>query len=379
MKYISVLIFFIMLSALLCGCSSVDTSLQDYTIVYADIDPDEKNILTATSYNEDTDFNLYSAQKLQNLIEEKFGVVLPIKLDKDFSESQLEILVGKTNRTQTALLSLNSLKEKETLVAESNGKLQVCGGSYGATWHAVDSLAQSLESESGAINKQGVRAEYLSKGTCDMTVVACVGDSITWGAESISEKYLSYPAFLQRLLWKDCIVKKYAHSGTTMNDQVEYYGSRWAYAETAEWQQCQNDVQKFDYVLVMLGTNDAWYMQFADEPWAQDYQTKFVESFLRLIGTLNGENDNISYVLMNCPKCFANGYNTYEICKYQQKCEEKATSLGYNVDLFDMSGATESISRLTYAADGLHPNAKGYKIIADIVADMLAEKLNIER
>ena len=376
-------VLLVMIAALglcLVGCNNTDTdSLSNYQIIYSDIDYNELVHLQNAGYDNDCDFNRYSAEKLQAEIKSKFGVTLPIGLDSATKQSPYEILVGATNRQQSDDLKLAKLGEQNYIIAEHSGKLVVCGGSYGETWQAVKLLCDNLQGDKPAITQQGVTKGFQQNGSVKLTTIACIGDSLTWGAESISPEYLSYPAFLQRMVWKNCLVKKYANSGKTMNENIEYGQFVFGFTTTPEWVKCLADAQSFDYVLIMLGTNDSYCVNLSGYDWCDNFHADFVNSFLKIIGQIKQVNGNVKFTLMNCPKVYANGYNTAEICNYQDECVEMALSEGYNVDLYDMASATQFLNQSVYfAPDGLHFNSKGYQYVANLVKTMLAQKFDLE-
>lgn len=385
MKLWAVLLIIVaVLGFCLAGCDVTPTEdiLTKYQIVYSDIDHDELICLQNAGYDDDCDFNMYCAERLQEAIKNEFGIELPVRLDTSAKETEYEILIGKTNRKQTAALQLNSLKEQNYVIAENDGKLVVCGGSYGETWQAVGVLAQALKGDDAAITKNGVKQGFEKKGSVPLTTIACIGDSLTWGSQSISEVYLSYPAILQRTLWKNCIVKKYANPGKTMNNNVDYSALVCGFTKTAEWTKCLTDAETFDLALIMLGTNDSSCInlqQTAERPWLENYEQGFTDSFLQMLSAISEVNDGVKFTLMNCPRVYANGYNTGEICRYQENSVNKAVEQGYDVDLYDMASATMTLNQaIYYDADALHFNTKGYVYISNLVKNMLAKKIELE-
>ncbi len=79
--------------------------------------------------------------------------------------------------------------------------------------------------------------------------VACVGDSITYGARVKERKLNSYPMQLQRLLGKDYYVKNFGASGhTLMSSGDRPYISNKSFQLSKEFNP--------HIVVIMLGTND---------------------------------------------------------------------------------------------------------------------------
>lgn len=385
MKRVAVMLMALMvLGFCLVGCVETSTdSLPRYKIIYSeDMAHDELTCLQNSGYDDNCEFNLYCAERLQAAIKSELGIELPICLDTDVAESEFEILIGQTNRKQTSELKLKSLKEQDYIIAENSGKLVVCGGSFGETWQAVGVLTQGLQGDGAAITKNGITQGCNKRGSVALTTIACIGDSLTWGSQSISPEYLSYPAILQRLLWKSCIVKKYANPGKTMHSEVDYTALTCGFTQTAEWSKCLADAETFDIALIMLGTNDSYCINLqpaVNRPWLTNYQQGFADSFLQMLADITEINGDVKFTLMNCPRVYANGYNTSEICIYQEYSVDKAIEQGYDVDLCDMDSATYALNQAIYFdADGLHFNTKGYLYVANLVKNMLAKKLDLE-
>ena len=84
----------------------------------------------------------------------------------------------------------------------------------------------------------------------DVIRVACVGDSITFGAGVGDREKNSYPAVLGRLLGEKWQVKNFGVSGATMlNKGDKPYTKQKAFAAALEF--------KPNVVLIKLGTNDS--------------------------------------------------------------------------------------------------------------------------
>mmetsp|Transcript_60169 Transcript_60169/g.169752 ORF Transcript_60169/g.169752 Transcript_60169/m.169752 type:complete len:357 (+) Transcript_60169:104-1174(+) len=82
--------------------------------------------------------------------------------------------------------------------------------------------------------------------------VACVGDSITYGAFA-SDSSRSYPGQLQRMLGPKFEVMSFGHCGATLMT-CKPPGTRQSYRETVEFN--NSLLSEPDIVVIMLGTND---------------------------------------------------------------------------------------------------------------------------
>jgi acyl-CoA thioesterase I len=108
--------------------------------------------------------------------------------------------------------------------------------------------------------------------------VACIGDSITYGAGLPDPATQSYPAVLGVLLGERYEVRNYGVSGTTMLRLGDYpYWNTSAFADSSDWDP--------DIVILMLGTNDSkpWNWQYGDD-FEGDY-LDMIDHYRTLAGT----------------------------------------------------------------------------------------------
>lgn len=108
-----------------------------------------------------------------------------------------------------------------------------------------------------------------------VTKVACVGNSITYGAGIINREKNSYPAQLQAMLGESYEVRNFGVSGRTLLSKGDL-----PYIKTREYQQAL-DFQP-DVVFIKLGTNDSKLQNRIHlSEFVQDYKN-LIESFQRL-------------------------------------------------------------------------------------------------
>lgn len=195
--------------------------------------------------------------------------------------------------------------------------------------------------------------------------IACVGDSITYGAGISNIKKNSYPARLQNLLGKDYLVKNYGASGYTMQKAADC-----PYWEHSAFQKSQ-DFQP-DMVLLMLGTNDG-----------KTYNWKNAETFLsdykEMVRRYQSLNSRPEIYLMTPATVFpqnsdpALSDNQYNISADNV---EEITGLIRNLaaeldlPLIDIHEATKNHPEF-FPDDGVHPNADGAAYIARQVYEAL--------
>lgn len=118
------------------------------------------------------------------------------------------------------------------------------------------------------------------------TRVACVGDSITFGATIVDREHNAYPAQLQAMLGEDYDVRNFGVNGATLLSA----GNK-PYIQ----QQAYRDALAFapDIVVIMLGTNDTKQVNW-------QHRHAFVEDYRALIASF-GELDSKPRVIVALP------------------------------------------------------------------------------
>ena len=203
-----------------------------------------------------------------------------------------------------------------------------------------------------------------SSGTVEPTVIgesgtlACVGDSITFGAGVRKTRDTdSYPAMLQTLLGDAWTVENFGNPGSTL-----MAGTNRPYTEQEEYQASLN--MAADVYLVMLGTNDA-------KPDFWDTDT-FVEEYETFLSMYEDVSPDAQIFLMTPP------------CVYAQDSDnpEYYGAMGDNVDA-EVVAAVHTVAEKVgvpvidlhtftaehpeWFADGLHPNKVGNSAIAQYI------------
>ncbi|MDF7807745.1 GDSL-type esterase/lipase family protein [Pontiellaceae bacterium B12219] len=108
--------------------------------------------------------------------------------------------------------------------------------------------------------------------------VACVGDSITFGAKIKDRTTNSYPAQLNELLGDQYTVKNFGNSGSTLlkNGNKPYWKQK-AYTDALAFNP--------DIVIIKLGTNDS-----KPENWA--HKAEYIPDYVELIETFQALESN---------------------------------------------------------------------------------------
>lgn len=359
-------------SALL-DLSIAGNDLEGYTIVYAKSPYDTRIVGKFT-----TEYNFYKliAKDLAAKIQEDTGVSLPIKQDAKFDETALEILVGPTNRAESD--PIDGLDVYKTYVKVVGSKLVIGGGydstkytgnlktsyCFASTYHAYDALDRCLnDSRAAGLTAVDIPTDTDFSTTVDLVTVACIGDSITEGFLSSDWNLYSYPAVLQRILWQDHLIINYGNSGRTMRDDL---GNR--YRGTAQHTYMKRYAAKFDYALIMLGTNDSYF----DRAWPSSSDELYLTSADKLVADLTAKNDDLQVVVMNCPVYYGReGSGSPRVRALQNLLPERLTAAGVNATFFDMHDYTATKVGRANFPDLLHPNDAGYARMAQGVSELL--------
>ena len=340
----------------------------------------------------DTEFDRQTAEHLQQRLKEIFGAELPVVRDTGRKKQEKEIHIGDTD----AGLAEETLRpvrgDAGYAVRLAGQKLSLCGNTYGASYQAVDAWIFSLKAEKKSCVE--LADNYRFSGQAELTVIACLGDSITYGSRSTDQDkgFFSYPAVLGRMLWKICLVYNYGVPGTTMCDSVLEKPEKWSYTrQTRYTEDCLGAASDFDVALIMLGTNDAWGNPEKIPPDRRtDSATRadFIATYQKIAKDLRAKNPDVKLCVMTAPTTEGNTYSgggevylARYIRRWQRTAAEQSDS-----EIFEMGAFTaenllpyrEAEVQKDYHGDMLHPNDGGYAKIAGAVRAMLAEKYEIQ-
>lgn len=123
--------------------------------------------------------------------------------------------------------------------------------------------------------------------------IACVGNSITYGAFIPNRELNSYPAQLQAYLGEEYEVKNFGVSATTLLSAGDYpYISTEPYKQSLAYQP--------DIVFIKLGTNDS-------KPQNRPHLDQFKGDYLKLINTYRALPSNPRVILLTPVRCFLEG------------------------------------------------------------------------
>jgi len=180
------------------------------------------------------------------------------------------------------------------------------------------------------------------------TKVACVGNSITYGATIEDRDHYSYPAQLQAYLGDSYEVRNFGVNGTTMLHSGDF-----PYIKTNEYRQSMEFLP--DIVIIKLGTNDSkgWNWK-RKEDFQNDYQS-FIDSYRQL-------SSHPHIILVTPLRCFIPasdpGISSQIIAnEVRPAVEEMAYRNG--LDVINMFNVVSDTWDPTLMPDKLHPSAKG--------------------
>lgn len=185
--------------------------------------------------------------------------------------------------------------------------------------------------------------------------VACVGNSVTYGAGIDNREVNSYPAQLQRMLGEDYEVMNFGKSGATLLNK----GHR-PYCEQEEYKAALDFAG--DLVVIHLGLNDT------DPRNWPNYRDNFVADYLSLIESFRKVNPackiwicRMTPISHRHPR-FKSG--TRDWYWQEQATIEEIANLG-NTGLIDLQAGL--YNRPDLLPDALHPTAEGASILAKTI------------
>lgn len=183
--------------------------------------------------------------------------------------------------------------------------------------------------------------------------IACVGDSLTYGTTLLNKRAECYPARLQKLLGIDYDVLNLGVEGVTVSSfSAKYWGQPTV----------KNTIEAYrpDYVLLLLGTNDARLKNWSDED-------VFASEYAKLLEYFNGLDFSPRLIAMTPPCSFRKidsediDFDVELLAKIVdlQRSALKQTGTKF-IDLYSITKDKEHL----FAFDKLHLNSKGANFVA---------------
>jgi len=189
--------------------------------------------------------------------------------------------------------------------------------------------------------------------------VACVGDSITYGACIPDRAYNSYPAQLEQILkqydasWE---VGNFGRNGATMltRGSCPYVGQA-TYADAL--------ASNPDFVIIMLGTNDS-------KPYNWVYAEDYVSDYLAMIDTFLALPSAPEMWICNPVPAFSEEFGISPTVIHDEilPLMDQIAALR-DTPVLDFYTALDGHGDLF--PDGIHPNAEGAGLMAEFIAPYL--------
>ncbi|MBD0831627.1 DUF459 domain-containing protein [Aestuariibaculum sediminum] len=200
--------------------------------------------------------------------------------------------------------------------------------------------------------------------------VACVGDSITYGARLDDRDKESYPALLQELLGVHYEVSNFGVGSCTLirNGVPTVWG--------------QLDKIKAlnpDIIVISLGTNDTCGMGTCGNRMCWEYKSEYEQDYRDLIAELRTLPSKPKiYICAPSPMVLETpGLKEERINGLTIRKPRLQELIGYvkkivieqNLGFIDLNTPLDHKPELFTEEDGVHPNKKGYRAIAKLVYD----------
>ncbi|MEG2728696.1 MAG: GDSL-type esterase/lipase family protein [Mucinivorans sp.] len=191
------------------------------------------------------------------------------------------------------------------------------------------------------------------------TKVACVGNSVTYGAGVQNRETNAYPAVLQRMLGNGFVVENFGRNGATLLAKGHN-----PYVKTAEFQRAM--AMQADVVVIHLGLNDT---DPRDYPC---YREQFIPDYVALIDSFRLANAKARIIIAQLTPIFHThprfkaGTHDWQLL-IQKDIAIVAKIAG--VELIDFHELLYMHPNLL--PDALHPNVQGAQILASRVASAI--------
>lgn len=182
--------------------------------------------------------------------------------------------------------------------------------------------------------------------------VACVGNSITYGAGIINQEKNSYPAQLQAYLGDNWEVRNFGVSARTALSKGDHpYMETDAYKQSLSYQP--------DIVLIKLGTNDT-------KPQNWKYKEDFIEDYQSLIDSYRALSSYPRIVLLTPVRCFLPDDSSISGQLIEKEVRPMIEELAWknNLEIINMFNIFGDDWKSHLMPDKLHPSSIGAGVMA---------------
>ena len=215
------------------------------------------------------------------------------------------------------------------------------------TWRKILSTALSLVMCGGMV-VPALAGTAVS--AAEPVKIACIGDSITAGFAATNSTFY-YPTQLQKLLGSDYEVKNFGVSGHTLLGSGDQ-----PYVHHANYQASQT--YNPDYVIIMLGTNDA-------KPQNWTHKDEFEADMKAMIETYQALSSKPTVIIATSPTVGTTNIGISEAVVTGEVVPiQKQVAADMGCPVIDINALTKHMPH-NYA-DGIHPNDTGYAAMAEM-------------
>ncbi|MBX2842714.1 MAG: sialate O-acetylesterase [Flammeovirgaceae bacterium] len=189
--------------------------------------------------------------------------------------------------------------------------------------------------------------------------VACVGNSITYGAGIEGRDSLAYPQQLGEVLGDSWKVKNFGNSGATMLKK----GNKpyWILPEFKAAKKFKPDI-----IIILLGTNDSKPINW------DDHSSEYIKDYKEMIAVFQKLKSKPTIWLGLPPPA---GENQWGISKkvIEGEITDQIKQLAKEKNLGTINFYKGFVDHLELLPDNIHPNAAGSKVMAEIAAEAIRE------
>ena len=228
-----------------------------------------------------------------------------------------------------------------------------------------------VDGTSVGIDKKGANEEQPTPAA--KIRIACIGNSITYGATIANRDVNSYPAKLGEMLGGDYEVKNFGVSGKTMlmagtdqNDPMQ----ECAYMKTGQYRDAQ--AYNPDIVIIKLGTNDSKPCNW------NTHKDEFEGNMQTMIDAFKELDSNPKIYLCYPTRVINDGAFTISeetihdqiIPKISNVARENSLNVINLHNVFDGKGGLDQ-----FYNDNVHPNEAGATILAEVISRVILENV----
>lgn len=229
--------------------------------------------------------------------------------------------------------------------------------------HTLELLVQSNMAGAPSVGKCGVAVDgfrvYKEKAPVEEEnakfKIACVGDSISYGACSTNPQTKAYSAVLQEMLGDNYEVRNFAMPSACLHEEGGFpYTAQSVYWESQRFQP--------DCVIIMLGTNDAMNVNWKGKE-------EFKKGIIQLSETYRSLESQPDIYLATPMFTYDTGRESLIESGIVPAIKEAAQEL--NCGMIDMNQKTKNLDTDFYV-DGIHLNDEGYYLMAKLILEDLS-------